>query len=175
MRPVASLRQGSPLHPRDPAPHRKTPPPGRCSRSSRAEIVVPGPSYRAVFEKLGLGILPDLWTPPGGAHEVLGRRPGRAAHRSPQARRRVPLRKESKVRWRPSERRRSEETTTRRSAPISVHHRRNRCSPSSGTSVHLHRNTQFHSVLANLVPLDRTDPIAFPTTQQCNKLFSRQR
>ena len=35
-----------------------------------------------------------------------------------------------------------EDTAERRFAPISVHDRRNRCSPSSGTSVHHHRNTQ---------------------------------
>ena len=36
-----------------------------------------------------------------------------------------------------------EDTAERRFAPISVHDRRNRCSPSSGTSVHHHRNTHF--------------------------------
>ena len=43
-----------------------------------------------------------------------------------------------------------EDTAERRFAPISVHDRRNRCSPSSGTSVHHHRNAQKNPKGQNL-------------------------
>ena len=118
MRPVAALRQMSTPPPgsRDPAPRSLSQ--GGCYGFDPVAIVDPAPSYEVVRTGNRLWILPPhrhcCWS--------------------------LLLMKGCKMSAAGTEEV-EENTTKRRCAPISVHHRRNRCSPSSGTSVHYHRNT----------------------------------
>ena len=133
--------------------------PHACRRSPEVEIVEPAQSFEVLIGQTGLWTLPDLWKAQTARFpQVLGRRQGRAAHRPHRPGcDSLSGRNGSKMSSDGTEEV-TENTTKRRFAPISVHDRRTRCSPSSGTSVHHHRNTH-----------DSTEPAG---SENSSRLFS---